>query len=160
MVQKYSRHPQLELWVRRVACAVVPGFQLLQVEIEEAIEVDDASEFTFAQQDDKYSIIPLSWVLLDSQSTVSVFRNAKYLKDIRKGNKRLKVHTNGGTQFSSMIGITSFGEVWYNPKSFANILFMAEVRKQCIITMDTSVEAAMYLHRKDGTMMKFKKKKQ
>jgi len=59
---------------------VVPAVQLLQVEIEDAIEVDDVSAFTFAQQDDKYSIIPSSWVLLDSQSTVSVFRNAKYLK--------------------------------------------------------------------------------
>jgi len=135
---------------------VVPAVQLLQVEIEEAIEVDDVSEFTFAQQDDKYSIIPSSWVLLDSQSTVSVFRNAKYLKDIRKGNKRLKVHTNGGTQFSSLIGDTSFGEVWYNPNSLANILSMAAVRKQYRITMDRSVEAAMYGHRKDGTMMKFK----
>ena len=33
---------------------------------------------------------------------------------------------------------------------------MAAVRKQCRITMDTSVEAAMYVHRRDGTKMKFK----
>jgi hypothetical protein len=33
---------------------------------------------------------------------------------------------------------------------------MAAVRKVCRITMDTSVEAAMNVHRKDGTIMKFK----
>jgi hypothetical protein len=33
---------------------------------------------------------------------------------------------------------------------------MAAVRKICRITMDTSVEAAMDVHRKDGTIMKFR----
>ena len=96
---------------------VVPAVQLLQVEIEEAINaddvsdytfaqieeaigVDDVSDFTFKQQTDKYSIIPTSWVLLDSQSTVSVFRNARCLKNIRKGNKRLKVHTNNNNKIN------------------------------------------------------------
>jgi hypothetical protein len=33
---------------------------------------------------------------------------------------------------------------------------MAAVRKVCRITMDTSIEAAMHVHRKDDTIMKFK----
>jgi hypothetical protein len=36
---------------------------------------------------------------------------------------------------------------------------MAAVRKVCRITMDTSVDAAMNVHRKDGTIMKFKEYK-
>jgi hypothetical protein len=32
---------------------------------------------------------------------------------------------------------------------------MAEVSKVCRITMDTSVESAMHVHRADGTLMTF-----
>jgi hypothetical protein len=52
--------------------------------------------------------------------------------------------------------VNNFGDVWFNTNSLANILSMAEVRKVCRITMDTSIEASMNMHRKDGTIMKFK----
>jgi uncharacterized protein with WD repeat len=45
------------------------------------------------------------------------------------------------------------GEVWFNPASLANILLMAEMSKVCRITMDTSVERAMHVHRADRTLM-------
>jgi hypothetical protein len=51
--------------------------------------------------------------------------------------------------------VKNFGDIWYNTDSLANILSMAAVRKVCHITMDTSVEAAMSVHQKDGTIMKF-----
>jgi hypothetical protein len=117
----------------------------------------DDGEFNFHQNDARYDIIPDTWILLDSQSTVSVFKNPRYLSNIRISDSTLRVHTNGGTQFSSQVGtLKNFGEVWFNRESLANILSMAAVRKICRITMDTSVEAAMHVHRKDGTIMKFK----
>jgi hypothetical protein len=134
----------------------VPAIQMLQMnEVEDDDEdIDDgnASEFMFTQA---HGLIPSNWVLLDSQSTVSVFCNKKYLTNVRNAGKKLTVHTNGGTQVSTLVGDTSFGTVWYNPHSLANILSMAAVRKQCRITMDTSVEAAMCVHRADGSVMKF-----
>ena len=100
--------------------------------------------------------IPKHWVLLDSQLTVSVFNNVKYLTNIRTANRQLKVISNGGTQILTQIGdITNFGTVWHNPKSLENILLLAEVRKNNRVTMDTEAEAAMIVHRKDGTQMKF-----
>jgi Reverse transcriptase (RNA-dependent DNA polymerase)/Zinc knuckle len=126
-----------------------------QIPTEETL--DSASSFSFAQAATGHNIIPHDWILLDSQSTVSVFNNRALLTDIRKSNTILRVHTNGGTQISTEKGhIRNFGDVWYNPKSLANILSMAEVRKVCRITMDTSLEAAMHVHRKDGTIMTFK----
>jgi hypothetical protein len=69
----------------------------------------------------------------------------------------LRVHTNGGTQYSSQMGtVTNFCDVWFNDRLLANILSVAAVRKVCRITMDTSVKAAMHVHRKDGTVMTFK----
>lgn len=73
------------------------------------------SMFTLAQTDDRYDLIPTTWFLLDSQSTVSVFHNSDYLSNIRRSPSSLKVVTNGGMQISSLIGdVTNFGSVWYN----------------------------------------------
>ena len=123
-------------------------------------EQTEENNFLFHQKDERYSIIPDTWILLDSQSTVSVLKNSKFLSNIRPSPNKLRVHTNGGTQFSSKMGtVTNFGDVWFNGDSLANILSMAAVRKVCRITMDTSIEAAMHVHRKDGTVMTFKEYK-
>jgi hypothetical protein len=85
-------------------------------------------DFLFHQAD--ASLIPDSWILLDSQSTVSVFKNPKLLSNVRPSSSTLRVHTNGGTQLSTQLGtVTDFGDVWFDPESLANILSMAVVRK-------------------------------
>jgi hypothetical protein len=55
--------------------------------------------------------------------------------------------------------VRNFGAVWFTTESLANILSMAEVHKVCSITMDTSVEASMDVHRRDGSIMKFREYK-
>ena len=81
---------------------------LLQASHTKAIVANDdntnheVSDFTFTQLPSRHELIPLSWVLLDSQSTVSVFKNPNFLSNIRRSNSQLKVHTNGGTQISSL----------------------------------------------------------
>jgi hypothetical protein len=55
-----------------------------------------------------------------------------------------------------MVGdFPNLGEVWFNPSSIANILSLADVRKVCRVTMDTSHEPALFVHRLDGSVMKF-----
>jgi len=118
--------------------------------------MNPVSDFTFTQLPSRHELIPSSWVLLDSQSTVSGFKNPNFLTNIRRSNSQLKVHTNDGTQISSLVGdIKNFGTVWYNPNSLANIFSLAAVRKLCRITMDTSIEAALCVHCSDGSFMKF-----
>ena len=85
--------------------------------------------------------IPDTWILLDSQSTVSIFRNAKFLRNIRNSPQKLVVDTNAGKQISTMIGdLKNFGPVWYNPESIANILSHSDVAKQYRITSDSAIE--------------------
>jgi len=116
----------------------------------------EVSDFTFTQLPLRHELIPSSWVLLDSQSTVLVFKNPNFLWNIQRSNSQLKVHTNDGTQISSLVGdIKNFATVWYNPDSLANIFSLTAVCKLCRITMDTSVEAALCVHRSDGSIMKF-----
>jgi len=139
--------------------------QLLQVHDAEYKDFGP-SDFTFIQSDTtvvlddtdaRLSMIPDTWVLLDSQSTVSVFKNPDFLTNIKeKDGDHLKVYTNGGFQISKMVGtIKEYGEVWYNEESLANILSLTQVRLRCRVTMDTSIEACMNVHRKDGSIMKF-----
>jgi hypothetical protein len=151
------------------ACPSASAVQLLQTDtdtvnnteteqsIDDNVSVDTTThEFTFANVDIRYGLIPQSWVLLDSQSTVSVFCNKDFLSNIRQSPQSLKVYTNGGTQTSSLVGdVSNFGPVWYNPHSLANILSLADVRKQCRVTMDTAIEASLCVHKVDGTIMKF-----
>ena len=98
------------------------------------------------------------WILLDSQSTVSVFRNADMLTNIRRSPHTLRVLTNVGHQDQNLLGdFPNLGPVWYNSESLANILSLSEVSKMlCRVTMDTDTESAMCgIHRLDGSIMKF-----
>jgi len=48
-------------------------------------------EFTFTQVDGWYDLILSSWVLLDSQSTVSVFQNKHLLSQVQESMQHMKV---------------------------------------------------------------------
>jgi hypothetical protein len=89
---------------------------LLQASHTEAIIAADNTnpvlDFTFTQLPSRHELIPSSWVFLNSQSTVSGFKNPNFLTNIRRSNRQLKVHTNGGTQILSLVGdIKNFGTV-------------------------------------------------
>jgi hypothetical protein len=145
------------------------GVQLLQTTASTVSEQDfsDSEEdtnFTFAiitditlqQSRQSDNMIPDTWILLDSESTVSIFKNKNLVSNIRDSQKQLRIHTNGGTQVSSKVAtLKNFGQVWFNPSSLANILSLAAVRKVWRITMDTDIEAAFNVHKKDGTVIKF-----
>jgi hypothetical protein len=111
--------------------------QLLQVPNKEP---DYTSGFTFAQMSNTHfifgqtpgNLIPDTWILLDSQSTVSVFMNRKLVQNIRDSPSPLKVHTNGGSQVSHHVAdVRNFGTVWFNPASLANILSMGQPSARC-----------------------------
>ena len=63
---------------------------MLQFAEEEDIEeeIEEAIETMFTQL---VTSVPENWVLLDSQSTVCVFRSSKYLRNICEGKKHLLI---------------------------------------------------------------------
>ena len=102
------------------------------------------------------SPIPSTWVLLDSQSTVSVFRSAELLSNIQRSASTLTVLTNGGPQLSEWEGTSQlFGKIWYNPTSLANILSLALVRRLYRVSMDTDVDSTINVHLPAGRIMRF-----
>jgi hypothetical protein len=79
-------------------------------------------------QSRKHDGIDPSWILLDSQSTISEFCNPNMLANIRISPRALRALTNGARLDSTMLGnFPNLGEVWYNDQSIANILSLADV---------------------------------
>jgi len=61
----------------------------------------------------KHSYISKEWILLETQSTVSVFNNKQLLTNIRESKETLHAITNGGYQNSYQIGeFPNLGTVW------------------------------------------------
>jgi hypothetical protein len=88
----------------------------------------------------RYTGISRDWILLDSQSSISIFNNPTMITNIRTSPQPICVRTNGGAQTSNQIGnVKNLGDVWFNTDSIANILSLADVRKVCRVTMDTDV---------------------
>ena len=107
--------------------------------------------FSFARTPDLP--LPPSWVLLDSQSTDSVFSNRDLLTDIISAPAPLTTYSNGGSHVSHYRGVYGdFGPVWYNPTSLANILSLAEVSERFRVTMDTADSPSMTVHLPSGPM--------
>ena len=72
--------------------------------------------------------IPKEWILLDSQSTVSIFSNCQLLRNIRKSDGWMHIHCNAGITRMNLVGnLSGYGTVWYHPDGIANILSLAEV---------------------------------
>ena len=97
------------------------------------------------------------WILLDTQSTVNLFSNRSLLRKIRKTTGYpLRCYCNGGFQDSTLVGdLDGYGDVWYNPRSLANILSMALVSDLFRVSFDSAKEQAIFVWRSDGTYIKF-----
>ena len=99
------------------------------------------------------------WVLLDSQSTISILNNTNLLTNIRKCNpdEKVRCYCNRGYQDTDMMGsIKGLGGIYYNPNSLANILSLADVyNKGFHITLDTDIDPAFKIHNTSMGDIKF-----
>lgn len=70
-------------------------------------------QHTYVLAQSKESGIDHEWILLDSQSTISVFKNKEILTNVRRSPHVLCAITNGGHQDSNMVGnFPNLGKVW------------------------------------------------
>ena len=108
----------------------------------EEVSIDECtlSGMIFHQKEFDTKMIPPTWILLDSQSTISIFSNRAFLTNIRDAQTPLILQSNGGgRQKITQVGdFVNFGTIWYCPDSLANILSLADVRRQNRVTIFVS----------------------
>jgi hypothetical protein len=101
--------------------------------------------FGFAQVD-----IMRTWILLDNQSSATIFCNPRMINNIHKTNDRLDLQTNAGILSTNMkCDIPEWGEAWFNPNAITNIFIYAEMAKKHRITTDSAKDNAFIVHLPD-----------
>jgi len=125
---------------------------------------EDYEGFAFVQDvtcnmNDKAGI-PDSWILLESQSTVVVFKNKKLLKNIRDAKKALSLHCNARIAMVNKVSdLPGYGTVWFYEDGIANILSLNNVKKKYRVTYDSTAYDCFEVHKADGTKRVFKPSK-
>jgi len=117
-------------------------------------------ELVFGTSSSTWSPIPEDWVILDNQSTVNVFRNKKYLRNIRQVDTHVVIRCNAGSRTTNWVGdFPGFPEpVWYDPGGIANIISFDKAEKFYKIRYDSeSGNGFMVTHRQNGSVRCFHK---
>ncbi|KAG7347353.1 reverse transcriptase RNA-dependent DNA polymerase [Nitzschia inconspicua] len=105
-------------------------------------------------------LIPENWILIDSESTLSMFKSRHLLTNIRRAPKPIRVCGTGGEIVSYWIGdLHGLGTVWLDDRSLANIISLAHLASVCRVTMDSAVEKAFRVYRNDGSVLLFREYK-
>ena len=77
--------------------------------------------------------VPLTWLLLDIQSTVDLITNPKILLNIRKvwSKDAIRVHCNSGVKVVDRVGnLPDYVIVWYEPTGITKMLSMSRATKK------------------------------
>jgi len=104
---------------------------------------DDYDGFAFLQDvtfnmNDK-AVIPNSWILLDSQSTIDTFMNKRLLKNICDVRKALSLHFNARmTIVNKVRDLPGHGMIWFYKYGIANIVSLNNVKKKYRLTYDST----------------------
>jgi hypothetical protein len=93
------------------------------------------------------SINMKSIILLDNQSTVSLFCNKNLAEKIRKVDEHLELATKGGQLRTNLKAtVSGNGEVWFHPNAITNIFSFAEMEDKHHVTYNSKSEQAFIVH--------------
>ena len=81
--------------------------------------------------------LPVNRVYPDNCSTVTAFKTAKYIRNIKAHKKGMQVNCNVGSIKTNRKGEYGRVEAWYMPKGISNIFFMNEIEKLHHLTYDS-----------------------
>ena len=126
-------------------CPQLSGEQQAQLHMSlEAQENDQTGEQTKKQGHQLLHVsmtqgeeLPEDRAYLDGCSTVTAFKNDKFLKEIRTVLGGIKINCNAGAVLTNMKGKFGRLNAWYLPDGIANIFSMHELEKLYRITYDS-----------------------
>ena len=101
-------------------------------------------------QNDVYNEETGGVVLLDTGSTMSIFRDSNWVEGIIKSSP-IRMATNAGVRnVDKKANVPGFGEVWFDKEAIANIFGFADLAKKYRITYDSQEEDAFVVHTNEG----------
>ena len=114
---------------------------------------DEELEFTYHQTDccEEWN----NRILIDSQSTIDVFKNREYLTDIKTVKKGCKIQCNAGIVMVNKKGMFGSIPVWYHPEGVANILSLKTLKNKCHVTYDSNDEGGIFRVAMKNGIIKF-----
>ena len=84
--------------------------------------------------------VPLTWLLLNIQSTVELIANPIMLLNTRKVQieEAIRVHCNSRVKVVDRVGyLPGYKNIWYEPTGIANILSMSRAAKKFRVIFDS-----------------------
>ena len=96
-------------------------------------------------------------ILLDSGSTISLFKDDCYLEDVKNSKNRLIMETNAGSRAISRIGtIPGHGPVWVDEEAICNLLALCDlVSRGHRVKYDSDIGDWFDVISRDGNWMRF-----
>ena len=115
---------------------------LAQIQDGNFDEEDEEIEFTYHQVEkgDEWDYR----ILIDSQSTINIFKNKELLKNIQPSRKGCKIQCNTGMVEVKMKGMFGETPVWYHPDGVANILSLKSLKEKHHVTYDSQDEGGVF----------------
>ena len=102
------------------------------------------------------NLMGLTWktcLLINSESSVDIFNNAKYLNQSHKVKTILKLQCNSRCISMNQKGWFGDIEIWYYPKGIANILSFKTLKQCHHVTYDSQDKDGVFkVHTKSGSM--------
>ena len=94
-------------------------------------------------------------IVLDIDSSVSIFSNEDLLKDVGYTSQRLKLETNGGETRANKMGILHDLRVSLNAGNIANMLILSHVASRSREIMDDKCDSDIKVNILPGKWTKF-----
>ena len=96
-------------------------------------------------------------IILDSGSTISLFRDEAYLTSVENSKQHLVMETNAGSKMTTKIGeVPGYWDIWYDKQAISNLFSVSDmVTKGHRVQLHTDLDNAFLVTSRTGKSVRF-----